>query len=153
MQLSDIFLGLGNETFLELMRSVTMGKLRTYQLFERMKARAHLSKMNSETFRKAAPRLWSRLEAHEEEVAQDLAQAILVSHLGLIIPVLNLLGVPHEEGFFSKNIDATQYLTEGWQQRVWDEFHGRFERAPLLFYINHLGWELAKSEQLFQPAG
>ncbi len=152
MQLSDVFLSLGQESFSQLLRGVSLGKLRTYQLFERVKARAHVAKLNSESLRKAAPRLWSRLEAREEEVAEDLAQAILISHLEMIIAVLNLLGIPHEEGFFSKDMDASQYLTDGWQQRVWDELRDRWPRAALLFYINHLAWELAKSTPLFQPA-
>jgi len=129
-----------------------MGKLRTYQLFERVKARAHVARLNSESLRKATPRLWTRLEAGEEEVAEDLAQAILISHLDMIIGVLNFLGIPHEEGFFSKEMDASQYLTEGWCQRVWDELHEKYARPALLFYINHLAWELAESTPLFQPA-
>lgn len=152
MQLAEVFLGLGPEPFAELMKSVSMGKLRTYQLFERVKARARVAKLNSETFRKAVPRLWSRLEAREEDVAQDLAQAILVSHLDMIIAVLDFAGVPHEGGFFAKDIDASQYLTDGWQQRVWDRFRDQFPRPALQFYINHLAWELDKSGELFVPA-
>ena len=47
MQLSDIFLGLGEDNFLQLMRSVSMGRLRTYQLFDRVKTRLHLHKLSS----------------------------------------------------------------------------------------------------------
>jgi hypothetical protein len=151
MELSDVFLSLGAANFSELFKSVSMGKLRTYQLFDRVKARASLAKLNSESLRKAAPRLWLRLEAREEDVALDLAQAILVSQLELIVAVLDFLGVPHEEGFFAKDLDASQHLTEGWQQRVWENFRDRFARPALLFYINHLAWELAKSEPLFTP--
>jgi len=151
MELSTIFLSLGSEMFGQLLRTVSIGKLKTYQLYERVKARAHVAKLNSESLRKSAPRLWTRLEAREEEVAQDLAQAILVSHLELIIAVLDFTGVPHEEGFFSKDMDASQYLTDGWQQRVWDQFRERFPAPALRFYINHLGWELAKSEEIFSP--
>src|ERR1700688_2802292 len=102
MQLSDIFLGLGEEKFSELMRSVSMGKLRTYQLFDRVNTRLHLHKLSSETLRKASPRLFERLKEHDEDFSTDLAQAILVSHLDLIKAVLDHLGVPHEEGFFQK---------------------------------------------------
>jgi len=151
MELTDLFLSLGPETFSQLLKTVSMGKLRTYQLIERMKARTHVAKLNSESLRKAAPRLWSRLEAREADVAQDLAQAILVCQLDLVIAVLDFLGLPHEGGFFSKGVDASQYLTQGWQQRVWDEFRDRFPHPALLFYINHLAWELAKSEPLFTP--
>jgi hypothetical protein len=45
-----------------------------------------------------------------------------------------------------------QYLTEGWQKRVFEEFSGKYSREILLFYINHLDWELNKTEQIFLPA-
>jgi hypothetical protein len=67
MQLSDIFLGLGEDTFQQLMRSVSMGRLRTYQLFDRMKTRLHLHKLSSETLRKASPRLFERLSEKDED--------------------------------------------------------------------------------------
>src|SRR5258708_17709659 len=152
MQLSDIFLRLGEETFEQNMRSVSMGRLKTYQLFDRMKARLHLNKLNSETLRKAAPRVWARIEAHDDECATDLSQAILVSHLDMIKAVLDHLGVPHEDGFFAKDADVAEYLKEGWQQAVWDKFHTTFPPAALLFYINHLALEIAKAEDVFAPA-
>ena len=152
MALTGIFTGLGVEAFQSLLRSVSMGKLRTYQLFERVKARAGLTKLNSENLRKAAPRLWSRLEQGEEEVAQDLAQAILVSNLEMIAAVLDFLGIPHEDGFFAKEMDASPYLGEGWQQRVFEQFKEQYPEPALLFYVNHLGWELQRQEQLFRPA-
>ena len=151
MQLCDVFLSLGAETFAQLLKTVSIGKLRIYQLFESVKTRAHVAKLNSESLRKAGPRLWSRLEAREEDVADDLAQAILVCQLDLVIAVLDFLGLPHEGGFFSKDVDASQHLTEGWQQRVWEKLRDRFPHPALLFYINHLAWELAKSEPLFTP--
>ena len=150
MQVCDVFLSLGAETFAQLLKTVSMGKLRTYQLFESVKTRAHVAKLNSESLRKAGPRLWSRLEAREEDVAEDLAQAILVCQLDLVIAVLDFLGLPHDGGFFSKNVDASRYLTEGWQQRVWEKFRDRFPHPALLFYINHLAWALAKSAPLFE---
>lgn len=153
MQIADIFLRLGEERFRELMRSVSMGRLRTFQLFDALKTRLHLHKLNSETLRNAAPRLWTRLgEENSGDLAGDLAQAILVSHLDLIKAVLDELGVPHEEGFFAKDADVSGYLKEGWQQRVWEKFHGAFPPAALLFYINHLAWEVAKAEDVFAPA-
>jgi hypothetical protein len=153
MQLSDIFLRLGEETFQELMRSVSLGRLRTYQLFDRMKARVHLHKLNSETLRKASPRMWSRLkEEKDEEFATDLAQAILVSNLDMIKAVLDHLGIPHQDGFFAKDADVSNYLKDGWQQQVWEKFRSAFPAAALLFYINHLAWEIAKAEDVFAPA-
>jgi hypothetical protein len=152
MQLSEIFLRQGEETFQQLMRAVSMGKLKTYQLYDRVKTRLHLTKLNSETLRKATPRLWTRLQEHDEDFATDLAQTILVSHLELIKAVLDHLGVPHEDGFFAKDADIAGYLKEGWQQDVWNKFHTTLPPAPLLFYINHLAWEIAKAEDVFAPA-
>ena len=150
MQLSEIFLGLGEGAFTELLRTISIGKLKTYQLYDRMKVRLHLSKLNSEMVRKAEPKFWTRLAEHDEEFATDLAQAILVSHLDMIKAVLDELGIPNQEGFFDKEIDGAKYLTEGWEKRVFDKFKGVYPEAVLLFYLNHLGWELMKSEQVFQ---
>jgi hypothetical protein len=152
MQLSDVFLHLQEGDFKQLLRSVSMGKLKTYQLFERFKTRLHLHKLNTETLRNAAPRLRERLAEHDEELATDLSQAILVSHLDMIVAVLNFLGIPHDEGFFAKEVDATPYLTEGWQSRVFEQFRNDYSLQLLTFYINHLTLELAKSQELFAPA-
>lgn len=152
MRLSDIFLTLGEPAFQQLIRSVSIGKLKTYQLYERVKLRFHLGKLNSETLRKAAPRLWARIADHDEEFAADISQVVLVSHLDMIVDVLNLVGIPHEDGFFAKDLDAKDNLTEGWQQRVFDTFRGKYNEAVLLFYINHLGWELIKTTEVFQPS-
>jgi hypothetical protein len=152
MQLSDIFLGLGEETFSSLLRTVSLGKLKTYQLFDRLKTRLYLNKLNSETLRKSAARSWTRLQEHDDDFALELAQAILVSHLDMIQAVLNHLGVPHQDGFFDKDADVKQYLKEGWQAETWEKFRGAFPPAALLFYINHLAWEVAKSEEVFLAA-
>src|SRR3982751_5095174 len=150
MRLSDIYVALGEPLFQQLIRSVSIGKLKTFQLYERVKLRFHLSKLNSETLRKAAPRLWSRIVEHDDEFATDIAQVVLVSHLNMIVDVLNFLGIPNEDGFFAKDLDASDKLTEGWQQRVFDNFRGKYPEAVLLFYINHLGWELTKTGEVFQ---
>lgn len=152
MQLSEIFLALGEEPTSELVRRVSIGKLRTYQLYERLKVRLRVPKLNSEWLRKAAPRVWARIVERDDEFAADLSQAILVSHLELIVAILDFLGVPHEGGFFAKDIDAGKYLTDGWQERAWEKFRGAWPRPALLFYINHLAFELAKESPLFMPA-
>jgi hypothetical protein len=156
MQLCDIFLRLGNARFDELMRSISVGKLKTYQLYDRIKTRLHVSKLNSESLRKSTPRSWTRLEEHDDEFATDLSQAILVSHLDMIKVVLDHLGVPHEEGFFAKDADVEKYLVDGWKQTAWDNFKSNpvsgIGAAPLVFYINHLAWEIAKAEDVFAPA-
>src|SRR5438128_3397916 len=110
MALTEVFVSLGEDGFGQLMRSVSIGKLKTYQLYDRFKTRTHLAKLNSENLQKAAPRLWARLSERDDEFAQDLSQAGLVSHLDMSVAVLNSLGIPHEDGFFSKDLDATPHL-------------------------------------------
>jgi hypothetical protein len=136
----------------ELLRSISLGKLKTYQMFDRIKARLRVTKLNSEALRKLGPRVYERLREHDEEFAAEISQAILVSHMDLIQAVLDFLEIPHEDGFFAKEIDGGKYLTAGWQQRTVEHFEGKFPNALLLFYVNHLGWELLKQEQLFAPA-
>lgn len=152
MQLRDVFLRLGEEQFQQSMRSISLGRLKTYQIYGRFKTRLYLNKLNSETLRKSAPRAWARIGEGDEEFAADVAQAILVSHLDMIKAVLDSLGIPHEEGFFAKDTDVSSYLKEGWQQQVWEKFHVSFPPAPLLFYINHLAWETTKADEVFTPA-
>ena len=152
MQLSDIYLRMGLENFEQLLRSISLGRLKTFQMFEPFKTRLHLHKLNSETLRKSAPRQWTRLEEGNADLATDLAQAILISHMDMIKAVLDELGVPHEDGFFAKDTDVSTYLKDGWQQIAWEKFRGQFPPAALLFYINHLAWEVAKAEDVFAPA-
>ncbi|MFL6464036.1 MAG: hypothetical protein ACJ73N_06460 [Bryobacteraceae bacterium] len=152
MQMCGVFLALGQDIFGQLIRGISIGKLKTYQVYERFKLRAHLVKLNSEALRKAAPKFWARIEAGEEEFATDLSQVFLLSHLDMIVDILNFLGIPNEQGFFDKDLKPEQYLTEGWQERVFREFSSKYKREILLFYINHLDWELNKTEQVFLPA-
>jgi len=152
MQLCDIFLRLGQENLQQNLKSVSMGRLKTFQLFDRMKARLHLNKLNSETLRKAAPRIWTRIEEKDDEFATDISQAILVSNLEMIKAVLDHIGVPHEDGFFAKDAEVAGQLKDGWQQSTWEKFHETFPPAALVFYINHLAWEIAKAEEVFAPA-
>jgi hypothetical protein len=152
MQLCDVFLRLGEERFQQLIRSISLGRLKTYQLYDRFKTRLYLNKLNSETLRKATPRIWARIGERDDDFATDVAQAILISHLDIIKAVLDFLEIPHEEGFFAKDTDVKSYLKEGWQQQVWEKFHEALPAEPLLFYINHLAWEMAKAEDVFAPA-
>jgi hypothetical protein len=152
MQLSDVFLGLGDTGFAQLIRGISIGKLKTFQVYDAFKTRAHLPKVNTELLRKAAPRMHARLEERDEDFARDLAQAVLVSHLDMIADVLDFLGIPHEGGFFNKDLDATAHLSAGWESRVFEQFRGKYPDALLIFYINHLAWELTKAEQPFAPA-
>lgn len=151
MQLSEIFAGQDEQSFVQLLRSISIGKLKTYQLYDRIKTRFHVAKLNSEHIRKAEPRFRARVEEKDEEFATDLAQAILVSHLDMIKAVLDELGIPNQDGFFAKDIEGSKYFSEGWQQKVYDKFKGTYAPPVLLFYINHLDWELAKAEKVFHP--
>ncbi len=42
MQLCDIFLRLGEENFQQLIRSISIGRLKTFQLYDRVKTRLYL---------------------------------------------------------------------------------------------------------------
>ncbi len=152
MQMCGVFTALGEDVFRQLVRGISIGKLKTYQIYERFKLRARLAKLNSESLRKAEPKFWARIEAGEEDFATDLSQVFLLPHLDMIVDVLNFLGIPNEEGFFDKDLKPEQYLTDGWQQRVFEQFSGKYQREILLFYINHLDWELNKTDQVFHPA-
>jgi hypothetical protein len=152
MQITDVYLGLGQEAFGKLVRAISIGKLKTYQIYEGLKVRAHLHKLNTEALRTSVSRFWTRIQDHDEDFAKDLAQAILVSHLDMIVAVLDSVGVPHENGFFAKDMDPKPYFTEGWESRVYEKFRNEFPEAILLFYINHLKWELLNATELFRPA-
>jgi hypothetical protein len=154
MQLTDAFLQPGEEGFAQLIRSVSIGKLKTYQMYEGFKVRAHMHKLNTETMRKSIPRFWTRLkDTRDEEFAKDLAQAVLVSHLEMVTDIVSFLGIPNEGGFFNKDLDAKQYLTDGWQERVFSHFRERYPAPLLLFYINHLAAELTEAQHPYAPAG
>ena len=151
MLLSEVYLGIGQDSFGHLIRSISIGKLKTYQIYEAFKVRAHLQKVNTESLRKALPRFWARLEQHDEEFAKDLAQVVLVSHLDMIGAILDFVGVPHESGFFAKDMDAKPFFTDGWEERVLEKFRGVYEEPLLIFYINHLRWELLAAVEPYRP--
>ena len=65
---------------------------------------------------------------------------------------LNFLGVPNQDGFFEKDLDPKQQLTDGWQGRAYEHFKSEYPESLLLFYINHLGAELDAAQQVFLPA-
>jgi hypothetical protein len=151
MQISDLYRGLGEEAFGKIIRGISIGKLKTYQIYEGFKVRAHLHKVNTEALRKSTPRFWARIMEGDEDFGKDLAQSVLVSHLDLIAAALNLLGVPHENGFFAKDMDPKPYFTEGWEDRVFSQLRTVYPETILVFYINHLRWELLGAESIYQP--
>jgi hypothetical protein len=152
MEISEVYLGMGQDAFERLVRSVSIGKLKTYQMYEGFKVRARLQKLNTESLRKAVPKFWARLQERDEDLGRDLAQSILVSHLEMITAVLDFLGVPHENGFFAKDMDPKPFFTEGWEDRVYSNFRDRFPDPILVFYLNHLRWELLGAAVLYLPA-
>jgi hypothetical protein len=151
MEICDVYLGMGQDAFDRLVRSVSIGKLKTYQMYEGFKVRAHLPKVNTELLRKSVPKFWARLAGHDEDFGKDLAQAILVSHLEMIAAILDFLGVPHEDGFFAKDMDPKPFFTEGWEDRVYQNFRERFPESLVVFYVNHLRWELLGATELYRP--
>ena len=93
-----------------------------------------------------------RIAEPDEDFAKDLAQAVLVSHIDMITAVLDFVGVPHENGFFAKNMDPKPYFSEGWEERVFEKFRLTFPEPLILFYINHLRWELLGAAEPWHPA-
>jgi len=145
-----VFQSLGRGALDDLLKRVSLGALRSYKLFDQVKIRTRLPKLNSEHLRKAAPRLWERLGQQDEELARDLAQALLVSNIGFVVEVLDFLGVPHDgSGFFQKGVSAEQHLTDGWQQKVLEAFRDRYPEPLVRLYVNHLMWEVNKQAEVF----
>lgn len=151
MQVCDVFAGMGEQSFAELLKRISISRLRTYQIYEHVKLRTRLTKLNTEGLRKAAPRLWSRINAQDADLAADLAQAILVSHLDMIIAALDTLGIQHQDGFFSKDADLSAQLAGDWQQATFDALKAKYPPEVLVFYLNHLGVESGRVTELFKP--
>jgi len=152
MQLCDVYQGLGDQAFRDLLKAISLGKLRTYQLFERLKVRLRLNKLNMESMLKSAPRQWERIVTERDTAfAMELSQAVLVCHMDLIVSVLDHLQIPHQEGFFEKDADVSKFLVDDWQQRAWDAFSTTHPPAVLAFYLNHLAVEMTPEPVLFNP--
>lgn len=150
MTLPEMLTGLGQERFEALMGEVSMGALRTYRLVDTFKVRARLLKLNRDKLRKAAPKLWERLVEGDEDLARELAQGVLVSNLDFVIEALDHLGIEHDgNGFFDKEAQADDKLSEGWREKLLATFRERYPEHLILLYINHLDWELGKPEAVF----
>lgn len=152
MQVCDVIAGMGEQSFAELLKRISISRLRTYQIYEHLKLRTRLAKLNTESLRKAAPRLWARITEQDADLATDLAQAILVSHLDMIIAALDKLGIQHQDGFFSKDADLSAQLSGSWQQATYDALKAGYPPVVLAFYLNHLGVESGGATELFKPA-
>jgi len=57
-----------------------------------------------------------------------------------------------KRAFFKKTSTSAPYLKDGWQDRVYQAFKDKFPPAILVFYINHLAWEVLKTEAVYKPA-
>ena len=110
MQLSEVYLKLGESGFGQLIRGISIGKLKTYQLYDAFKASAHLTKLNTETLQKHVPRFWERLSSGDQEFAKDLAQTVLVSHLDMIAAVLDFFGRAARRRLFSIKISTPEVI-------------------------------------------
>jgi hypothetical protein len=152
MTLSELFTALGEESFKAQLRGIAFGTLKTYQFYERLRDRCHLSKLNRESLQLASKRLFERLQAGDNDLALELSQSILISQMPLIIDVLNHFGIPHEDGFFAKDAEPKNYLKDGWQQDAYDAFSAKHPKALLVFYLNHLAHEIDENSPVFQPA-
>jgi hypothetical protein len=49
-------------------------------------------------------------------------------------------------------MDPKPYLAEGWEERVYQKFRESFPEPLLVFYVNHLRWELLGATELYRPA-
>ena len=153
MQLTDAYRALGQQRFDTLVSSVSIGALKTYSVYEGFKVRSRLGKLNRQRLRRASPKLWERIAGGDGGLARDFAQAVLVSNIDFVVNVLDFLEIPHDgNGFFDKDADPGEKLKDGWRQKVFAEFRERRGEALVLFYINHLGWEMERMDEPFTGA-
>lgn len=151
MVLSQIYESLGTERFADLLRTISMGKLKTYQLYERLKIRLHVQKLNSETLKKISYRLYERIQQGDQDLATELAQAILLCNMDVVVDVLDHNGIPHEDGFFAKELDPKEHLKDNWRENTFQALREKYSPALLVFYLNHLAFELSAGEDVFTP--
>ncbi len=148
MDLAQVYQALGEGRSDRLVRTVSIGALKTYGVYEAIKIRSRLHTLNRQKLRAAAPKMWQRIAQGDSDLARELTQAVLVSNIVLIVEVLDLLGIEHDEnGFFEKDADYTKQLASGWERTVFDRFRERYPEELVLLYINHLGWETGVLEQ------
>jgi hypothetical protein len=49
-------------------------------------------------------------------------------------------------------MDPKPHFTDGWENRVFEQFHSGYSEPLVLFYINHLRWELLGAADVYRPA-
>jgi hypothetical protein len=152
MKLNELFVALGEDSFRGQLRGISLGTLRTYKFYDRLKTRLHLTKLNTETLRNAAPKAFARLREGEDELALEISQCILISNMQMIVEVLDFLGVPHTDGFFGEDQKPADHLSGDWQQRAYVQFKDKYPPAVLVLYLNYLAHEMNPDTEVFQPA-
>ena len=150
MDLVGVFRALGQERCSRLVRSISIGAIRTFKLYEAIKVRSRLRTLNRQKLRAAVPKLWARIDGGDADLAHDLAQAVLVSHIALVVGVLDSLGIEHDgNGFFSKDADHSDKFGPGWPEAALRQFGEGHPPEVVLLYINYLGWETGCLDQPF----
>ncbi len=142
MDLVGVYAALGQDRCTRLVRTISIGALRTYGVYQAIKIRSRLHTFNRQKLRAASQKLWRRILDGDADLARDLSQGVLVSNIPLVVAVLDFLEIQHDDnGFFAKDDDYSQQFAAGWPEAVFEEFSGRFSEDLVLLYINHLGWE------------
>ncbi len=154
MDWPEVYERLGVERSDRLVRSVSIGALKTFKVYKALKIRSQLHTLNRQKLRAASGNLWHRIVRGDADLAHELTQAVLVSNIDFVVEVLDHLGIEHGgNGFLAKEGDYAEQLGAGWERTVFDTFRNRYPEELVLLYINHLGWETATLERPFLGDG
>lgn len=149
MDLAEVYEALGQERVVRTARSISMGALKTFGVYQALKVGSRLRKLNRSNLQRAARNLWQRVADGDTDLGRDLSKAVLVSNIPLVIDVLDCLELEHDgNGFFSEDSDHADKLSEGWAEKAFAHCKDRFDQDLLLLYINYLGVE---TEALDEP--
>lgn len=150
MELAEVYQALGEERTARLLRTVSIGALKTFGVYKDVKVRSQLHTLNRQKLRAASPKLWQRIVAGDEDLAATVGKAILVSNVTLIIESLDFLEIEHDgAGYFDRDGDYSTRFAEGWERMLFERFRERYPEELVLFYVNHLGSELGTLERPF----
>lgn len=153
MELAEVYQALGEERTARLVRTVSIGALKTFGVYKDVKVRSQLHTLNRQKLRAAASKLWQRIVAGDKDLATTVGQAVLVSNVPLIIESLDFLEIEHDgNGYFDKDADYSKRFAAGWERTLFDRFRERYPEELVLFYVNHLGCETGTLERPFLGA-
>lgn len=154
MDLAEVYEALGQERVAGSIGTISMGALKTFGVYQSLKVGSRLRKLNRLNLQRATGRLWQRVADGDTDLGRDLSQAVLVSNIPLVTEVLDCLELEHDgNGFFSKDSDHADKLTEGWAERAFAHCKDRFDQDLVLLYINYLGWETKALDEPFLGGG